>query len=156
VLERHSSGLLLYRRREGAVEVMIVHMGGPFWARRDERAWSIPKGEHESGEDSLQAARREFAEELGLRVPSGETLALGSVKQPAGKIVSVWALEADLDVAEIHSNTFELEWPRGSGRISSFPEVDRAGWFDLDMAAVKLVKGQVEFLRLLEQRIRGA
>jgi predicted NUDIX family NTP pyrophosphohydrolase len=146
---RHSAGLLLYRRRENKIEVLIAHMGGPFWASRDERAWSIPKGEHEPNEDSLRAARREFFEELGLKVPAGEPLALGSAKQASGKLVTVWALEADLDVTDIRSNTFELQWPRGSGQIVRFPEVDRAGWFDLDTAAVKLVKGQVVFLDLL-------
>jgi len=153
---RHSAGLLLYRRRENTIEVLIVHMGGPFWAHREEHAWSIPKGEHEPGEDSLEAARREFAEELGLEAPAGDALALGSVKQSSGKIVSVWALEADLDIVEIHSNTFELQWPRGSGQSASFPEVDRAGWFDLETAAVKLVKGQVAFLDLLRSNVLNA
>lgn len=153
---RHSAGLLLYRRRENTTEVLIAHMGGPFWAHREEHAWSIPKGEHEPGEDSLEAARREFGEELGLQAPAGDALALGSVKQSSGKIVSVWALEADLEVVEIHSNTFELQWPRGSGQLASFPEVDRAGWFDLDTAAVKLVKGQVVFLDLLRSNVLNA
>jgi predicted NUDIX family NTP pyrophosphohydrolase len=154
VAVRHSAGLLLYHRREDTIEVLIAHMGGPFWAGKDEHAWSIPKGEHESGEDSLQAARREFSEELGLEVPAGEPFALGSVKQASEKIVSVWALEADLDVPEIHGDTFELQWPRGSGQIACFPEVDRAGWFDIDTAAVKLVRGQVAFLDLLVQHAR--
>jgi predicted NUDIX family NTP pyrophosphohydrolase len=156
VAVRHSAGLLLYRHRDNTIEVLIAHMGGPFWAHREERAWSIPKGEHEPGEDSLRAARREFAEELGLEAPAGGALALGSVKQSGGKIVSVWALEADLEIVEIHSNTFELQWPPGSGQIASFPEVDRAGWFDIDTAAVKLVKGQVVFLELLRSSVLGA
>jgi predicted NUDIX family NTP pyrophosphohydrolase len=150
---KHSAGLLLYRCRENEIEVLIAHMGGPFWAGKDERAWSIPKGEHEPDEDSLLAARREFTEELGLEVPAGEPVALGSAKQASGKVVTVWALRADLDVTDINSNTFELQWPRGSGQIVRFPEVDRAGWFDIDTAAVKLVKGQVVFLELLRSSV---
>jgi predicted NUDIX family NTP pyrophosphohydrolase len=147
-----SSGLLLYRSRAGDPEVMLVHPGGPFWARRDAGAWSIPKGEHEPGEDSLAAARREFAEELGIQAPRGEALDLGELKQPSGKIVHAWALAADLDVSSVHSNTFELEWPRGSGKLARFPEVDRAGWFAIDAAREKLLRGQLPFLELLLDR----
>jgi predicted NUDIX family NTP pyrophosphohydrolase len=151
-LPRLSSGLLLFRWRGEGIEVLLVHMGGPFWRRRDAGAWSLPKGEHEAAEDSLQAARREFAEELGLHVPPGEAFDLGSVKQPGGKVVHAWALEADVDVSVIESNTFELEWPRGSGKLQQFPEVDRAGWFGLEQAREKLLAGQLPILdRLLER-----
>jgi predicted NUDIX family NTP pyrophosphohydrolase len=151
-LHKLSSGLMLFRSHGSGPEVLLVHMGGPFWSRRDAGGWSIPKGEHEPGEDSLRAARREFAEELGIKPPVGSALDLGEVKQPSGKLIHAWALEADLDVSEIHSNTFELEWPRGSGKLERFPEVDRAGWFAIDDAREKLVGGQVPFLeRLLER-----
>jgi predicted NUDIX family NTP pyrophosphohydrolase len=149
---RLSSGLLLYRRSAGALEVLLVHMGGPFWRKRDAGAWSIPKGEHQASEDSLREARREFAEELGVPAPSGTAFDLGAVKQAGGKVVRTWAQEADLEVGEIASNTFELEWPRGSGRLQRFPEVDRAAWLGLDVAREKLVAGQRPFLdRLREQ-----
>jgi len=130
-----------------------VHMGGPFWARRDAHAWSIPKGECEPGEEPLAAARREFAEETGLEAPAGEPLDLGSSRYGSGKLVRVWALEGDLDVSEIHSNTFALEWPKGSGTTRHFPEVDRAAWFQLELAREKLVKGQLPFLDALRERL---
>ena len=152
-MPRLSSGLLLFRRREGRLEVLLAHPGGPFWRLRDAGGWSLPKGEHEPDEDSLSAARREFAEELGLAAPVGEAIELGSVKQPSGKLVHAWALEADVDVSEIHSNSFELEWPRGSGELRQFPEVDRAGWFDLPTAREKLIAGQRPLLDLLLERI---
>jgi predicted NUDIX family NTP pyrophosphohydrolase len=151
-----SSGLLLFRRGERGVEVMLVHMGGPFWSRKDAGAWSLPKGEHEAGEDSLAAARREFAEELGQPAPAGPAIELGALRQRSGKLLRAWALEADLDVSEQHSNTFELEWPRGSGRLRRFPEVDRAEWFPLAAAREKLLGGQVPLLELLLERIGGA
>jgi predicted NUDIX family NTP pyrophosphohydrolase len=146
---RRSAGLLLHRNSGGTVEVMLVHMGGPFWMRRDEGAWSIPKGEHPPSEDPLAAARREFLEETGLHPPGGEVVDLGEVKQSGGKLIRVWALAADLDVSVIASNTFELEWPRGSGTLREYPEVDRADWFDLHSARAKLVKGQLPFLDAL-------
>ncbi|HLH13634.1 MAG TPA: NUDIX domain-containing protein, partial [Solirubrobacteraceae bacterium] len=149
-----SAGLLLYRRTHGCLEVMLVHMGGPFWQHRDAGAWSIPKGEHGEEEDPLAAARREFVEETGLAVPGGEPLDLGTLRQSAGKLVHVWALAGDLDVRTISSNTFALEWPRGSGVTREFPEVDRAAWFDLPTASVKLVKGQAQFVRTLAARLR--
>lgn len=151
---RLSAGLLLYRVRDGALEVMLVHMGGPFWARRDAGAWSIPKGEHEPSEEPLAAARRELAEETGLAVPAGEPVDLGAVEQRNGKLVRAWALAADLDVSAISSNTFEIEWPRGSGRIRSYPEIDRAAWLDLPTASEKIVKGQLPFLERLGERMR--
>jgi predicted NUDIX family NTP pyrophosphohydrolase len=132
---------------------MLAHMGGPFWAGKDRGAWSIPKGEYEPGEDALAAARREFVEELGHEVPVGETLELGEVTQAGGKRIHAWALEGDIDASQITSNTFEMEWPPRSGRRRRFPEIDRAGWFDLDTARGKLVKGQVHLLDMLAARL---
>ncbi len=149
-----SAGLLLYRTSPGGVvEVLIAHPGGPFWARKDAAAWSVPKGEHVPGEDPLAAAYREFEEEVGLPVPAGQAVFLGERRQPGGKRVSVWALEADLDISESSSNTFTLEWPRGSGRIQEFPEVDRVAWVSLDEAGRKLVRGQVPFLAALSDSL---
>jgi predicted NUDIX family NTP pyrophosphohydrolase len=152
-MPRLSSGLLLFRRREGRLEVLLVHPGGPFWRRRDAGGWSLPKGEHEPNEDSLSAARREFAEELGLPPPAGEAIELGAVKQPSGKLIHAWALAADIDVSQIQSNSFELEWPRGSGELRLFPEIDRAAWFDLASAREKLIAGQRPLLDLLLERV---
>lgn len=149
---RRSAGLLLYRHAEnGALEVLIAHMGGPFWAHKDSGAWSIPKGEYEPSEDPLQAARREFAEELGLPAPRGQELHLGSVPQRSGKVIDIWALPGDLEVGDIHPGTFQMRWPPGSERLRCFPEVDRAGWFDTAQARDKLTPGQVPFLDELER-----
>jgi predicted NUDIX family NTP pyrophosphohydrolase len=137
----------------GGIEVMLVHMGGPFWARRDEGAWSIPKGEYGDGEEPLAVARREFEEEIGRRPPEGPLLELGEVRQSGGKVVTAWALEADIDVSQIKSNTFEIEWPPRSGRMREFPEVDRADWFDLETARVKLVRAQAALLDALSERL---
>jgi predicted NUDIX family NTP pyrophosphohydrolase len=150
-----SAGLLLYRHRkqdDGLVlEVLLAHMGGPFWARKDDCAWSIPKGEYDVGEDPFAAAKREFAEELGSAPPSVEYRDLGSVSQTSGKQVTAWAAEGDFDAAGAVSNTFELEWPRGSGQMRSFPEIDKAGWFTVEVARVKLVSGQQPLIdRLLQ------
>ncbi len=153
---RRSAGVLLYRRpRGGPPEVLLVHMGGPFWARRERGAWSLPKGEYEAGEDPMATALREFREELGRPLPLGpdRLLALAPVHQPGGKTVLVWAGEGDLEVGTVHSNTFELEWPPGSGRRASFPEVDRAAWFPITEAAEKLVRGQVGALEELAARL---
>ena len=145
-----SAGLLLYRiSTDQVVEVLLAHPGGPFWARKDEAAWSVPKGEYLPGEDALHAAYREFEEEVGLEVPAGEALFLGELRQSGGKRVSVWALLADLDVTNASSNTFELEWPRGSGRVREFPEVDRVEWVSTEVARHKLVKGQAPFVDAL-------
>lgn len=141
-----SAALLLYRTRDDVVDVLIAHPGGPFWARRDDGVWSIPKGEYTDGEDPWTAARREFAEELGLAVPDGPRFDLGSVKQPSGKVVTAFAVRAHLDVTGAHSNTFLLEWPKGSGTMREFPEVDRVGWFPVAQARAKLLKGQRAFL----------
>src|ERR1700734_3570579 len=152
-----SAGLLLYRIPPGgAVEVLIAHPGGPFWARKDDAAWTVPKGEYQSDEDPLNAAYREFEEEVGLPAPGGQAVFLGQRRQPGGKRVSVWALQGDLDITHSMSNTFELEWPRGSGTIREFPEVDRVEWMTVDGAVRKLVKGQTPFLdMLLETLGRG-
>jgi predicted NUDIX family NTP pyrophosphohydrolase len=144
---------LLYRLRDGGPEVLIGHMGGPFWAKKDEAAWSIPKGEYADGEEPLAAARREFEEELGSPPPEGETLALGEVRQSSGKRVTAWAVEGDFDASEIHSNSFEMEWPPRSGRTELFPEIDRAEWVDLPTARRKLVKGQVALVDELERAL---
>jgi predicted NUDIX family NTP pyrophosphohydrolase len=147
-----SAGLLLYRRTNRDVEVLLVHPGGPFWAKKDDGAWSIPKGEYEIGEDPFEVAIREFEEELGVAPPPiDHALPLGDLRQPSGKRVTAWALEGDVDVAEVHSNTFPMEWPPRSGRVQAVPEVDRAGWFDLDTARRKLLKGQVGFLDRLPE-----
>jgi predicted NUDIX family NTP pyrophosphohydrolase len=141
-----SAGVLLYRTCDGAVEVLIAHPGGPFWARKDDGFWSIPKGEYADGEDPWKAAQREFSEELGLPVPAGPRIDLGSLKQPSGKVVTAFAVQSDLDVTDTHSNTFQLEWPRGSGTMREFPEVDWVGWFAVVQARTKLLRGQLTFL----------
>jgi predicted NUDIX family NTP pyrophosphohydrolase len=149
---KRSAGILLYRVMRGAPEVLLVHPGGPFWARRDAGAWSIPKGEYEPGDDPRTCALREFEEETGAAVPPGELIDLGDVKQKGGKVVSAWAAEGDLDADAVRSNTFTMEWPPRSGRTVEFPEIDRAGWFGVDAAREKLVAAQAEFLdRLLER-----
>jgi predicted NUDIX family NTP pyrophosphohydrolase len=152
---RRSAGLLLYRGAPGALEVLLVHPGGPVWARRDDGAWSIPKGEYEDGEEPLAAARREFAEELGSPPPATDAppIGLGDVRQKSGKVVSGWAIAGDLDVTEIVSNTFTMQWPPRSGQMAAFPEVDRAQWFDLQAARVKLNPAQVAFLDRLAESV---
>ena len=142
-----SAGLLVCRLVDGEPEVLLVHPGGPYWARKDDGAWSIPKGEYESGEDPLVVASREFHEELGTEPPDlGSAMFLGELRQPSGKIVSAWAVQGDVDVSDVRSNTFEMEWPPRSGRTQEFPEVDRAGWFDLETARTKLLRGQLGFI----------
>lgn len=142
-----SAGLLLFRRTtSGTLEVLLGHMGGPFWSGKDAAAWSIPKGLHGDDEDPVAAAHREFAEELGHPAPPGTAHRLGTVRQPSGKHVTAFAVEGDLDPATTVSNTFALEWPPGSGRVEDYPEIDRAAWFDLATARRKLVRGQVPFL----------
>jgi predicted NUDIX family NTP pyrophosphohydrolase len=149
-MARRSAGLLLYRRRDGAVELLLVHPGGPLWARRDAGAWSIPKGEVAEGEDPRAVALREFEEETGHPAPRGELVALGEVRQRGGKLVTAWAAAGDLDPTAITSNTFTLEWPPRSGRRREFPEVDRAGWFDPATARDKLLAAQAQLVdRLL-------
>jgi predicted NUDIX family NTP pyrophosphohydrolase len=148
-----SAGLLLFRTRAEGLEVLLAHMGGPYWARKDEGAWTIPKGELEEGEEALAAARREFAEELGHAPPEGPLVELGEIRQKAGKRVLAFAVEGDFDPATLSPGTFELEWPPRSGRHQEFPEVDRVAWFDLATARAKIVQGQVALLdRLVERR----
>ena len=151
-MPRRSAGLLLYRTGGSGVEVLIGHPGGPFWARKDDGAWSIPKGEYDD-EDPWVAAQREFVEEIGLPVPDGPRLDLPPVKQSGGKVVTAFAVHADLDVTDSVSNTFELEWPRGSGKIKVYPEIDRVAWFSIADARVKMLKGQVPLLDSLIDRL---
>jgi predicted NUDIX family NTP pyrophosphohydrolase len=151
-----SAGILLYRKRAGEeIEVLLVHPGGPLWARRDAGAWSIPKGECRDGEEPLDAARREFVEELGLGVPPGEADDLGEVRQRGGKVVHAWAIAGDVDAGAIVSNTFALEWPPRSGVSREFPEVDRAEWFSLERARERINPAQAELLDRLAERRAG-
>jgi predicted NUDIX family NTP pyrophosphohydrolase len=148
-----SAGILLFRRGDAGPEVLLVHPGGPFWARKDLGAWSVPKGEHGDDEDAVAAARREFEEEIGTAPPEGPLTALGEIRQRNGKHVRAWAAEGDLDPATVRSNTFELEWPPRSGRTQSFPEIDRAGWFGLDAARERLLDAQTPFLDRLREHL---
>jgi predicted NUDIX family NTP pyrophosphohydrolase len=153
-MSQRSAGILLYRRRGGAVEVLLVHPGGPFWARKDEGVWSIPKGEYAADEDPLAAARREFAEETGTHI-DGEAVALGSFRQSTAKTVDAWAIEGDFDPATLRSNTFALEWPPRSGKMREVPEVDRAAWFTPEEATRKLLKGQRPILEALLRAVQA-
>jgi predicted NUDIX family NTP pyrophosphohydrolase len=147
-MAKRSAGLMIYRRRDDGVEVFLVHPGGPFWAKKDAGAWSIPKGEFEEGEESLDVARREFFEETGFEV-DGDFLEVGQVKQAGGKVVMAWAVEGDFDPALLRSHAFEMEWPPRSGRMQKFPEVDRGEWFSVDAARGKILKSQEPLLDLL-------
>jgi len=147
-----SAGILMYRVRGGRVEVLLAHPGGPWWRRKDEGAWTIPKGGVMENETPLAAARREFAEELGFEPPP-EVIALEPLKQPSRKLVHAWAVEGDWDPSRLRSNAFDLEWPPRSGRMQSFPEVDRAAWFAIDEAREKLLRGQVPFLDQLVAKL---
>ena len=149
---KSSAGLLLYRIREAAIEVLLVHPGGPYWKNKDEGAWSVPKGEFLAAEDPLVAARREFFEETGIAI-EGELYPLKPLRQPGGKIIHAWAVAGDLDPATIVSNTFEIEWPPRSGRLQSFPEIDRGAWFSLPEARRKILRGQVPLLEELAQML---
>ena len=149
-----SAGLLMYRRGGGALEVFLVHPGGPFWAKKDFGAWSIPKGEFDPGEDPLLAARREFEEETGYQV-SGQFLALTPIKQSSGKVIHAWAVEGDCDATAIKSNTFSMEWPPRSGKLQDFPEVDRAAWFAIGDAKERINQGQRGFLDELLLLVAG-
>jgi predicted NUDIX family NTP pyrophosphohydrolase len=150
---RTSAGILLYRQVAGGAEVLLGHMGGPFWARKDAGAWTVVKGEYEAPEEPRDAARREFTEELGLPAPAGEYVDLGEVRQSSGKKVTVWAVAGELDPAEVVPGTFEMEWPPRSGRRQEFPELDRVSWFGLPAAAEKIVGGQRAFLDRLAEHL---
>lgn len=153
-MAQRSAGLLIYRRIAGVFEFLLVHPGGPFWARKDEGAWSIPKGLVDDGEDEFQAARREAEEELGIAI-DGDFQPVGSYKQPGGKIVIAWSVEGDLDAGAVKSNMFTMEWPPKSGLMREFPEVDKAGWFSLPEAGLKILKGQRAILDDFMERCRG-
>jgi predicted NUDIX family NTP pyrophosphohydrolase len=148
-----SAGLVMYRKTRGRVEVFLVHPGGPFWAKKDLGAWSIPKGEPKADEELLAVARREFREETGIE-PRGTLRPLKPVKQAGGKVVRAWAFEGDADPSAIRSNKFSMEWPPGSGREKTFPEVDRAAWFEMDEAKTKITKGQVGLLNELQAMLQ--
>ncbi|HET7338410.1 MAG TPA: NUDIX domain-containing protein [Candidatus Dormibacteraeota bacterium] len=149
-MARESAGLLLHRQRDGKREVLLIHPGGPFWAKRDQGAWSIPKGEIEPGEEAIDVARREFEEELGAPPPNGDMSSLGSIRQAGGKVVHAWAAAGDFDVAKLRSVNFSMEWPPRSGRMQEFPEVDRAGWFALEDARRMILSSQLPLLERLE------
>jgi len=153
--KKNSAGILLHRLRGSGIEVFLVHPGGPFWAKKDAGAWSIPKGEFEAGEDPLEAAKREFKEETGFAV-AGNFIELTPVKQPGGKVVYAWAVMGDCEADSIKSNTFSLEWPPRSGKRKEFPEVDRAGWFTPEVAREKILKGQLNFLEELKRMIENS
>ena len=151
-MAKKSAGLLLFRESSAGLEVLLVHPGGPFWAKKDDAAWSIPKGEFGDDEEALTAAKREFEEEMGVP-PAGEFIPLEPLRQPGGKLVFAWALQADFDTSRLKSNMFSMEWPPKSGRHQEFPEIDRAGWFPMETARVKILKGQAGLLdQLLDRR----
>jgi len=150
---KQSAGILMYRFRGGLLEVFLVHPGGPLWTKRDQGAWSIPKGEFSEPEEPLEAARREFEEETGIRL-SGELTPLGSARQPGGKMIHIWAKQGDCDAASITSNTFSMEWPPKSGKQQEFPEIERASWFPVEAALKKVHQGQVIILDRLLAQIR--
>jgi len=152
-MPKKSAGILLYRIRNKPLEIFLVHPGGPFWAKKDDGAWSIPKGEFDDNEDALSAAKREFEEETGIKI-SGEFIELDPIKQKSGKIVFAWAVEGDIDPSKIKSNEFEIEWPPKSGKMKSFPEIDKASWFDLKNAVVKINSGQLSLIKELEDKLR--
>ncbi len=153
-MTKHSAGILMFRSRASSLEVLLVHPGGPFWAKKDEGAWSIPKGEFNiDTEGPLEAAKREFAEETGF-TPGGDFIYLDTLSQSSMKIVHAWAVEGDCDAAHIKSNTFSMEWPPRSGKQQEFPEIDRAGWFDIETAKTKILKGQTAFIDRLLDRLK--
>jgi predicted NUDIX family NTP pyrophosphohydrolase len=151
-MPERSAGILVYRRRPHAIEVFLAHPGGPFWAKKDDHAWSIPKGLYAETEDPLAAAKREFEEETSMSI-DGRFLPLGEFRQPGGKLITVFAIEAEVDESRVKSNHFEMEWPPKSGRLQSFPEIDRAQWFDIETAARKLHKGQLPILQALANEL---
>ncbi len=152
-MKAHSAGIVVYRMINDQPEVLLAHMGGPFHAKKDEGHWSIPKGLVDEGEEPLAAAKREFTEELSLAAPEGEYLELGDIEQHNKKIVTAWAIEADVDASGIKSNLFEMEWPPRSGQTQEFPEIDRAGWFGLAEASQKCIRGQAELFKRLAEKL---
>jgi predicted NUDIX family NTP pyrophosphohydrolase len=152
-MKKHSAGIIVYRIKEGVPEVLMAHMGSPWWAKKDVGAWSVPKGVIEEGEEPFETAKREFTEELSLQPPEGDYLELGTVDQHNNKSVTAWAIEADLDISKIKSNTYELEWPPRSGKTQEFPEIDRAVYMSLPEAAQKCVRGQAELFERLANEL---
>jgi len=153
---KSSAALLVYRlNADAGLEVLIAHMGGPFWANKDDGAWSIPKGECEEGEDPLATARREFEEELGSPPPDGDVISLGEQRQPSGKVITTYAVQGNVDLSGFRSNTFTMEWPPRSGQVREFPEMDRAEWMSVERASQKLVKGQVPILEVLRRQTKA-
>ena len=152
-MPKQSAGILLYRKMNKILEVFLVHPGGPYWIKKDDGAWSIPKGEFEDDEDPLTAAKREFEEETGIKI-SGEFIQLNPIKQKSGKMVHAWAVEGDIDPSKIKSNDFEIEWPPKSGKMKSFPEIDKAAWFNLNEAAIKINAGQSLLTKELENKLK--
>jgi predicted NUDIX family NTP pyrophosphohydrolase len=150
---KRSAGLLLYHFKNNLPEVLLVHPGGPFWAKKEAGAWSIPKGEIEENEDPLQAALRETKEETGISIELKDPVPLTPLKQKSGKIIFAWAMQSDIELREIKSNLFEMEWPKGSGKIQSFAEVDKAAWFNLEEAKTKIVSGQLPFIEEFEENL---
>ncbi len=151
-MQKRSAGLLMYRRTSGRLEVLLIHPGGPLWAKKDLGAWSIPKGEYGESEDALEAAKREFVEETGFSYGKA-FLPLGTLKQRSGKIVSAWAFEGNCDPGQLASNAFELEWPPRSGKLESFPEAERAAWFEIEEARRRIAEGQLKFLDELKRKV---
>jgi predicted NUDIX family NTP pyrophosphohydrolase len=151
-MSKQSAGILLYRKKKKILEVFLVHPGGPYWIKKDDGAWSIPKGEFEDGEEPLNAAKREFEEETGINI-SGVFIELNPIKQKSGKIVYAWAVEGDIDPGKIKSNNFEIEWPPKSGKMKSFPEIDKAAWFKIDEARKKTIGGQLPLINELGNRL---
>ncbi len=155
-MTKRSAGILLYRGSPPGLELLLVHPGGPFWAKKDEGAWSIPKGEYQEGEDPLAVARREFEEELGGAPPEGDVIELGEIVQPSRKLITAYALQGDFDPSTLTSNLFEMEWPPKSSCKQSFPEVDRAAWFSPEEARTKILSGQAPFIDRLIETLRTA
>ena len=153
-MAKRTAGILLFREAPGGLEVLLVHPGGPFWTKKDEGAWTIPKGLVDDGEDPFDAAKREFREETGGS-PDGDAIALEPVRQPSGKVIHAWALRGEFDPATLTSNTFLMEWPPHSGQQREFPEVDRAGWFSMEQAGRKILKGQAPLLGDLRRKLNG-
>lgn len=152
-MSQKSAGILLYRIQNSRIEVFLVHPGGPYWSKKDDGAWSIPKGEFDENEEPLAAAKREFQEETGIQL-SGEFIQLNPVKQKGGKMVYAWAVKGDIDPAKVKSNSFEIEWPPRSGKMKSFPEIDKAAWFPLSEAQKKIIEAQSALIKELESKIQ--